>query len=121
MKSCQSANRVLSSTQFSEVDWVISVQFLCYEIARLKYKSNLLSDAAAAKGEFFFSDFGVPRPRPTTALAWASLCAFGPIQGYHGVKPGSSDDEYIQYPFNLTQGKFLLPFLPKFLMAEEQN
>lgn len=86
--------------------WRRSVCALAFEVSHLSQSSNLLSDEAAKRGEFFFSDNGIPKPRPCTALAWASLCSFGPI---------------IESKQNLNEGNFLLPFLPKLTGHDEVN
>lgn len=99
--------------------WRRSVISLAFQIACLSQSSNLLGDACTERGEYFFSDNGVPRPRPATALAWASLCAFGPVNGF--VKPGDEFWEDERQIWSPTQGHFLLPFLPKILYNEEQN
>lgn len=101
-------------TPFSLRDWRQSIICLGFEITRLAFRHNLLPDAAGDRHEYFFSDSGIPRPRPCTALAWASLCAFGPIQGY-------VDHEENHFPFRLDTGRFLLPFLPKLLRDEDTN
>jgi len=86
--------------------WRRSICALAFEITQLTQSSNLLSDEAARRGEFFFSDHGVPKPRPCTALAWASLCAFGPV---------------VESDQDLTEGNFLIPFLPKLAGHDEMN
>lgn len=98
-------------------NWRYSILMLGYEITKLAYTENLMPGTSTERGEFFFSDSGVPKPRPCTALAWASLCSFGPIQGYITVV----DDDFFHHQYGLTHGKFLLPFLPKILKDEETS
>lgn len=100
---------------FNIIDWRRSVVSLAIEIAHLKHKRNQMTTAAQARGEYFFADSGVPVPRPCTALAWASLCAFGPASGKWNVESSSL------VPFSLTEGRFVLPFLPKVLLNEEAS
>ena len=87
-------------------NWVRSVICLAYEIHNAGPAHSLLGGPALERSEYFFSDEGVPIPRPCTAIAWASLCAFGPVN-----LPG----------FKITEGNFLLPFLPKIRYGEEVN
>src|SRR5882757_6127903 len=104
------------SARLTLSSWRRSVISLVFQITRLSTSSNLLGDASSLRGEYFFSDNGIPRPRPATSLAWASLCAFGPVNGF--IKPGEPES---YQRFDPTQGCFLLPFLPKILYNEEQN
>lgn len=103
------------SSPHSLAQWRLSAIALAYEITQLHYDSNLLTDAASKRGEYFFADAGIPTPRPATIVAWASLCAFGPIQGVtNALRTRSS-------PYHLTSGLFLLPFLPKLRLNEDTN
>lgn len=95
-------------------DWIKSVTTLCFEINGLYKDKSQTSSKAKERGEYFFSDSDVPVPRPSTALAWASLCAFGPINGFKG--PNGEIQE-----FNPIRGNFLLPFLPALRHNDEQN
>ena len=90
-------------------DWIRSIMCLTYEINRIHSPNNMLAAAAAARSHFMFTDSSVPKPRPCTALAWASLCAFGPIQGFVTHRDGVR----YQHEFDARQGRFLVPFLPR--------
>lgn len=87
-------------------NWVKSVVCFAHEIHNAGPAHSLLGQPALDRDEYMFSDEGIPIPRPCTALAWASLCAFGPVN-----MPG----------FKITEGAFLLPFLPKIRYGEETN
>lgn len=114
--------------------WHRSVVALAFDIAYLHRELNLLGEKAMSRREYFFSDFGVPKPRPCTALAWASLCAFGPIQGYRKLTPihdgeltegphGSIVKNYLESyrPWNPCMGAFLIPFLPSLSPNDDQS
>lgn len=87
--------------------WQQSVCSLVFEITQLNQSSNLLPEASTLRGHYFFADHGIPKPRPCTALAWASLCFFGPIQAEESI--------------DLQSGHFLIPFLPKIAGHDEVN
>ena len=80
--------------------WAKSVGLLAIEITLLSADQNLMPDKSAEKGFFFFSDSGIPLPRPITAVAWASLLNYDPIWGFVGK-------EWAMYDH-----RFILPFLP---------
>ena len=92
--------------------WRRSIICLSYQIHQLSLTNNLLGESAAERNEFFFSDFGVPMPRPCTGLAWASLCSLGPVQQM--VTPDGNN-------LDLTNSRFFIPFLPKIRYGEETN
>lgn len=105
-------------TPFTITDWRRSLVALAFHISHLSQSNNLLGDNANDRGEYLFTDNGVPRPRPSTALAWASLCAFGPVQGFE--RP-LENGQHLYHPFSLTSGRFLIPFLPKILFHEDMQ
>jgi hypothetical protein len=92
--------------------WMKSMMMLGLELHAVNFQNNLMSDAAIAHGQHFFADDGIPRPRPITFLAWASLCSMEPIGGWVG------DYGKGYYPFRASEGRFILPFLPKLLSMD---
>lgn len=105
------------SNQIDQDRLLKSIIALAIEINYLHSNENQFIGEARNRGEFLFIDSGIPKPRASTALAWASLCAFGPINGFKGWQNGSR----IYRHFDVTKGRFLLPFLPKLNLHDEQN
>lgn len=79
--------------------------------------SNLLGDAAQTRGEIFLTDAKIPIPRVSTILAWASAFSIGPAAGYYRRLTPSSPLSFV--PFDLRDGYFLIPFLPKIRGGED--
>lgn len=85
--------------------FAFSISALAFQIRDMAgVDASLLTDNAALRGEWMFADSGVPLPRPSTAIAWASLCAIGPSNDWR---------------FNISSNTFLIPFLPSLRHGED--
>lgn len=95
--------------------WRRSVAALAYQLSQLSSRSNLLGEAGTERGRYFFSDAGVPLPRPCTITAWASLCSLGPSNGTIRHIDGA------KILYNPLTQPFLIPFLPKIRHGEDSS
>lgn len=103
---------------FTREQFVRSVCWLAIDINLNHRRDNQLTEKARQRHEYMFSDHGVPKPRPCTALAWASLCAFGPIQGFAKIL---EDGSRLHHPWNPTKGFFVIPFIPALNANDPQD